>query len=168
MSAGHHRSPERYWTCPGVVDIVDPVIQEQTKVLVIGAGPAGLTLACDLARRQVPVRIIDASADYFPGSRGKAVQPRVMEIFEDLGVAGRALASGRFRLNLFKRFGDGRTVIHEMLTDPEEPSPATPYTRTMIIPQNRTEQILRDRLAEFGVAVELDTRLEEDGFGQER
>jgi 2-polyprenyl-6-methoxyphenol hydroxylase-like FAD-dependent oxidoreductase len=133
--------------------------KERTKVLVVGAGPAGLTLACQLARNQVPVRIIDAAPDYFPGSRGKAVQPRVMEIFDDLGVAGRAVASGRFRMPLFKRFGDGTLMVHALLTETQEPSPATPYTATMIIPQNRTEQILRDRLAELGVEVERGTRL---------
>jgi 2-polyprenyl-6-methoxyphenol hydroxylase-like FAD-dependent oxidoreductase len=41
-----------------------------TDVLIAGAGPTGLTLAIELARRGVDVRIVDRAAEHFPGSRG--------------------------------------------------------------------------------------------------
>ncbi len=142
--------------------------RERTSVVVVGAGPTGLTLALQLARCSIPVRVIDSATEFFPGSRGKAVQPRVMEIFDDVGIARRAVTAGRFRTPLHKRFDDGTTAIHELLESSEEPSAATPYTRALLIPQNRTEQLLRDRLADFGVAVELGTGLSDfrqDGDG---
>src|SRR6185312_1372462 len=63
-------------------------------VLICGAGAAGLTLAIDLARRRVPFRLIEKMNDPFRGSRGKGIQPRTQEIFEDLGILDRAVAAG--------------------------------------------------------------------------
>ena len=57
----------------------------QTDVLICGAGAAGLTLAIELARRGIAFRIIDKSPEPFGGSRGKGIQPRTLEVFEDLG-----------------------------------------------------------------------------------
>src|SRR5271154_5827550 len=48
----------------------------ETAVLIVGAGPTGLTLAIDLARRGVSFRLIEAEAAPFAGSRGKGLQPR--------------------------------------------------------------------------------------------
>ncbi len=61
-------------------------------VLIAGAGPAGLTLAIELLRRKIPVRLIDASAEPFGGSRGKGVQPRSLEIFNMIGIIDDILA----------------------------------------------------------------------------
>lgn len=52
-----------------------PVEQDICDVLIIGSGPSGLTLACDLARRGINVRIIEKAAVQFNGSRGKGIQP---------------------------------------------------------------------------------------------
>lgn len=63
-------------------------------VLICGAGAAGLTLAIDLARRGLSFRIIDQLDEPFGGSRGKIIQPRTQEIFEDLGVIDQIVAAG--------------------------------------------------------------------------
>ena len=57
-----------------------------TDVLVAGAGPTGLTLALDLVRRGVGVRIVDKADRFSVGSRGDGISPRTLEVFEDLGV----------------------------------------------------------------------------------
>src|ERR1700691_4711852 len=134
-------------------------------VLILGAGPTGLALACVLARRGAAFRIIDKTAKYFAGSRGKGVQPRSLEVLEDLGVIDRILANGRFHLPF--RAYDGATVLgdHDMHAD-RVPTPEVPYASPLIIPQWRVEQILRDRLAAYGGRVELSTELM--GFEQER
>ena len=59
-----------------------------TDVLVVGAGPAGTALAIDLARRGVAVRLIDKAPHAFDGSRAKGIQPRTLEILDDLGALG--------------------------------------------------------------------------------
>ena len=58
--------------------------QNEIGVLICGAGAAGLTLAIDLARRGVSFRIIEKLEQPFGGSRGKGLQPRTQEVFEDL------------------------------------------------------------------------------------
>ena len=63
-------------------------------VLICGAGAAGLTLAIELARRGVSFRLIEKMDSAFRGSRGKGIQPRTQEIFEDLGIIDRLVAVG--------------------------------------------------------------------------
>src|SRR5262249_12909210 len=65
-----------------------------TDVLIGGAGAAGLTLAIDLARRGIAFRLIDKIDAPFLGARGKAIQPRSQEVFEDLGIVDRVVAAG--------------------------------------------------------------------------
>jgi 2-polyprenyl-6-methoxyphenol hydroxylase-like FAD-dependent oxidoreductase len=132
----------------------------QTDVLVAGAGPAGLTLAYDLARRGVAVRIIDRVPEFPRGSRGKGLSPRSLEVLDDLGVAGRLLESGVTHLP--HRKYRGAEVIAEI--DPEADRVATPdipYPVGLMIPQWRVEQTLRERLADVNVAVELGAELQE-------
>jgi hypothetical protein len=59
-----------------------------------GAGPSGLTLACELARRGVSCRVVEKAAHGFVGSRAKGLQPRTLEVFDDLGVIDAVKAGG--------------------------------------------------------------------------
>jgi len=133
-------------------------------VLVVGAGPTGLTLACDLARRGVAVRVVDRAPEFPAGSRGKGLSPRSLEVFDDLAVIDRMLASGTTHLP--HRKYRGAEVVAE--ADPEAglvPTPDVPYPTGLMIPQWRVEEILRERLADFDVAVELGADLR--GFSQD-
>lgn len=126
----------------------------------MGAGPVGLVAACELARRGVAVRLIDAADGPPSGSRGKGLQPRTIEVLDDLGVAGRIVATGRSRLPVRRYQGTTILGTGELNAGAKEPGPATPYTRTMLIPQWRVEEALRGRLADMGVTVEYGSRLE--------
>jgi 2-polyprenyl-6-methoxyphenol hydroxylase-like FAD-dependent oxidoreductase len=130
----------------------------QTPVLIVGAGPTGLTLACDLARRGINLRIIDKSPVHFAGSRGKGLQPRTLELLDDLGLIDEILANGRFHLPF--RGYDGATILGDKdIHEGRHPTPAVPYASSLIIPQFRVEEILRKRLAAWGIEVELATEL---------
>jgi 2-polyprenyl-6-methoxyphenol hydroxylase-like FAD-dependent oxidoreductase len=133
-------------------------------VLIVGAGPTGLTLACDLARRGVSFRIVDKASKYFVGSRGKGLQPRSLEVLEDLGVIDQILANGRFHLP-FRGYEGTRVLGDRDMHEGRVPAPDVPYASTLIIPQFRVEEILRERLTEFGGHVELATEL--IGFDQD-
>ncbi|MET8329279.1 FAD-dependent monooxygenase [Streptomyces sp. NPDC005181] len=125
-----------------------------TDVLIVGAGPTGLTLACDLARRSVAVRIVDKSPDFPRSSRAKGPNPRSLEVLEDLGVVDAVLAAGSAPLPM-RKYRNGVPIAD---TDPyaeSRPTPDTPYDRGWLIAQWRLEEILRARLAEYGVHVEL-------------
>jgi 2-polyprenyl-6-methoxyphenol hydroxylase-like FAD-dependent oxidoreductase len=127
-------------------------------VLVAGAGPTGLTAAIQLARAGRSVRIVDAAASAFIGSRGDGLQPRTQEVFDDLGVIDAIRAGGMapppFRVCLDGEFAGMRTMF-----DAPEPTSDLPYPSVWMVPQWRTEEILRARLAELGTTVEFGTPL---------
>lgn len=131
--------------------------QDQTGVLICGAGAAGLTLAIDLARRGVCFRIIDKLEEPFGGSRGKGLQPRTQEVFEDLGILDRIMAAGGVYPPVRAYREDG--TYAEKRFEVPEPSPDVPYFIPLMIPQFMTEAVMRERLAEMGHHVEFGTAL---------
>ncbi|MFD3403945.1 FAD-dependent monooxygenase [Kribbella sp. NPDC058693] len=127
-------------------------------VLIAGAGPTGLTLGIELARRGIAVRVIDKATEYFNGSRGDGLQPRTLEVFEDLGVLDQVLEQS-IAIPLMKIYLDGELVGERRMAEPVDPTPDIPYPNARMLGQSRTEKILRDKLAEYGVNVELDTAI---------
>src|SRR5690242_9708967 len=98
---------------------------KQVQVLVVGAGPTGLTLACDLARRNIDFRLIDKTPSYFAGSRGKGLQSRSLEVFDDFGIVKHILSCGRFHLPF--RSYDGATILGDRdLNEGLHPTPDIP------------------------------------------
>ncbi|QUQ64750.1 FAD-dependent oxidoreductase [Kutzneria sp. CA-103260] len=134
----------------------------ETSVLIVGAGPTGLTLACELARRGVSFRLVDATPGPQPGSRGKGVQPRSLEVFDDLGVVDRVIAHGRLAMPIRSTGADGQVTMSG--DDGYRDRPDIPYPATLITPEWRIEEALRLRLAELGGTVEFGTAL--DSFEQ--
>ena len=127
-----------------------------TPVLIIGAGPVGLTLACDLARRQVPFRLLERHAEPPCGSRAKGLQPRSLEILADLGLAETLLAAGHTDLPYRKFFDNhllGETPRRQFAR------PDTRYPNTLLLPQYVVEEALRTKLRESGGTVEWATEL---------
>ncbi|MFD4233706.1 FAD-dependent monooxygenase [Streptomyces sp. NPDC058542] len=143
-----------------------------TDVLIVGAGPTGLVLACDLARRGAAVRIVDRSPAPPRTSRAKGPNPRSLEILDDLGVAEEVLAAGSVPLPMLK-YRDRLPVAEADPWADSAQSPDAPYGRGRLIAQWRLEGILRDRLAGYGVRVEpgrevvglTQARHEDDGGG---
>ncbi len=133
-------------------------------VLIAGAGPTGLTLAIELARRGIAVRLVDRADAPFIGSRGDGLQPRTLEVFEDLGVLDAVLATGELPRPI--RGYSGHDVVFEgRMAEIEDPRPDVPYPNGWVLGQSQTEGILRARLAELGGAVEFGTSL--TGFTQD-
>lgn len=129
------------------------------QVLIVGAGPTGLVLACELARRQVPFRLIDAAGEASKASRGKGLQPRSLEVFDDLGIAGQVIAHGRFHMPMRMYQADGQYIDRDLHAG-RVPTPDTPYDSSLLIPQWRTESLLREKLATLGGQVEFGTALQ--------
>ncbi|MGW2325290.1 FAD-dependent oxidoreductase [Streptomyces sp. NPDC001700] len=127
---------------------------KEAEALIIGAGPAGLTLAIDLARRGVAARIVERGERLFPGSRGKGLQPRTQEVFDDLGVMDAVRAAGGPYPPMMG-WEDGRRLgAFEMIVR-TGPAPGTPYHDIWMLPQWRTAEILYARLRELGGEVEF-------------
>ena len=101
--------------------------------LIVGAGPTGLTLAIDLARRGISFRLIESAATPFEGSRGKGIQPRTLEVFDDLGVIDAILAAGalypKFRTHI------GRFSLRAgSLESFKQPTESVPYPNIWMVP----------------------------------
>lgn len=138
-----------------------------TDVLICGAGAAGLALAIDLARRGVRFRVIEKMREPFRGSRGKGIQPRTQEFFEDLGILDRIVARGGVYPPQREYRSDGSYAETDVV-ESRGSTPAEPYHIPLMIPQFLTERVMRERLSEFGYAVEFGCELlgfEQDGEG---
>jgi 2-polyprenyl-6-methoxyphenol hydroxylase-like FAD-dependent oxidoreductase len=129
-----------------------------TDVLVVGAGPAGLTLACDLARRGVGVRIIDRATAHPVGTRARGIRARTQEVFEDLGVLDRLAERAESPLPTRFYDADGQ-VVREAVMYEAPAVPGAPYPGSLMVGQQFTEAALRERLASLGVRVELGSEL---------
>jgi 2-polyprenyl-6-methoxyphenol hydroxylase-like FAD-dependent oxidoreductase len=138
--------------------------QTTTDVLICGAGAAGLSLAIDLARRGVDFRLIEKAETPFQGSRGKGIQPRSQEIFEDYGIADRLFATGGPYPPIRGYSPDG-SFVDSPLGDARGPTPAEPYFAPLMVPQFLTEAVMRERLAELGHRPEFGREL--TGFSQD-
>ncbi|MYU29618.1 MULTISPECIES: FAD-dependent oxidoreductase [Streptomyces] len=118
-------------------------------VLIVGAGPTGLTLGVDLARRGVDALVVERADGLFPGSRGKGLQPRTLEVFDDLGVVDAVLAaSGTYPHRMVWK--DGVRQGEQSMFEKVEADEGTPYPEPRMIPQWRTQELLYARLAELG------------------
>lgn len=126
-------------------------------VLIIGAGPSGSALAIDLIRRGLSVRIIDKAAQAFEGSRAKGVQPRTLEVLEDLGALDDVLAGGGSYPLMGVHIGP-LTIPWRMIPR-KRPTADIPFPSTWLIPQYRTDRALHARLHALGAAVEFGREL---------
>jgi len=117
------------------------------EVLVVGAGPVGLTMAAELARHGITCRIIDQLATPLPYCRAIGVTPRTLEVWDDMGIVTPMIDAGLW-------LGRTRSYLnHAAPQDTETDLSDLPYGH-LGIPQPETERILTTHLATFGIAIE--------------
>src|SRR5579872_1687244 len=123
------------------------------QVLVVGAGPVGLTLANELARHGIAVRIVDKAAARTDKSKALVLWSRTLELFDDAGYVEPFLPVG-FRAH-GAQISNGKEVMARVSFD----STDSRYAYALMIPQSETERILEERLAAHGVSVERSVEL---------
>ncbi len=128
-----------------------------TDVLIVGAGPTGLTLANLLARGGVDFRIVDQKAGPVAESRALVVHAKTLELFDRLGLAARAVAAGR-RVGAVSLVSGGRSAGKLSFFEAGRDD-RTPYPFALIFDQSQTERLLLGGLEEHGGRVEWGTEL---------
>jgi 2-polyprenyl-6-methoxyphenol hydroxylase-like FAD-dependent oxidoreductase len=119
-------------------------------VLIVGAGPVGLSAAVALARAGIPIRIIDRLTAPTNESRAAIVHARTLEHFERLGFVDDFLAAG-VRVHGAAVYGPG----NHLLVRPSLDHLPTPFPFMLGLEQFETERLLTARLNQTSAAVEL-------------
>jgi 2-polyprenyl-6-methoxyphenol hydroxylase-like FAD-dependent oxidoreductase len=124
------------------------------EVLVVGAGPTGLTLACGLLLHGVPVRVVDRAFGPAVTSRANFVHARGSEVLFRLGALGTLPDQSLRALRITTYLGD-RPIMTLRFGDPGLRTAAPP----MVVSQAKVEVALRDRLAQLGGSIEWNRAL---------
>jgi len=125
----------------------------ETPTLVIGGRTTGLTMACQLARHGVPVRVVDKSPGIDPHCRATTLHSRTLEIFQNLGIVDAVLNEGEL-IRGGRQYANGQLFMHVRYTEVD-----SPYPLMGSLGQNRIEAILEQHLNDLGIKVERSTEL---------
>jgi len=126
-------------------------------VLVTGAGPVGLTMASELSRYGLSVRIIDQNTQRTDKSKALVVWSRTLELLDRMGaeLAQRFVSNGS-KVRIARILSGREDIGHVDLTGID-----SPYNFGLMIPQADTERLLEEHLATLGLNVERQVKLKE-------
>ncbi|KAB1074471.1 FAD-dependent monooxygenase [Methylobacterium planeticum] len=124
-----------------------------TDSLIVGAGPVGLTLASELARYGIGVRLIDRAPRATETSKALVVWSRTLELMDRMGCTRAFLEAGLRAQGASIRSGGA------ILGRPRFDDIASAYNFALMIPQRDTERLLAAHLGTFGVSVEREVEL---------
>jgi 2-polyprenyl-6-methoxyphenol hydroxylase-like FAD-dependent oxidoreductase len=123
------------------------------QVLVVGAGPVGLTMAAELARYGVLVRVVDKAAQRTDKSKALVLWSRTLELLERAGCSGAFVAAGH-QVTAANIIAGDKLIGHIGLTGIR-----SPYPYALMLPQSETERLLEAHLNGYGVRVERQVEL---------
>lgn len=124
------------------------------KIIIIGAGPTGLTAALELARRGIACRIVDKKSEASTLSRAVGINPRSLALLKPCGVTQHLLEQGIKVKTANIHKADGRVIASLNLSELDNE-----YNFLLSLPQDQTENIMRERLKNFGLVVEYGAEL---------
>ncbi len=124
------------------------------EVLIAGAGPTGLSLACALARQGIVCRVVEKQSEPAGGSRAIAVHARTLEMLDSIDVAETLISRGR-RLYGTNGYADGERIVHVAFDELD-----SPYPFVLVVPQSDTERVLAARAQSLGVKIDRGATLD--------
>lgn len=125
----------------------------KTQVLIVGAGPVGLTMAAELARYGVSVRIVDKAAQRTDKSKAIVLWSRTLELLDQAGCSGSFVAAGH-KVHAANVVAGQQLMAHIDFTGVD-----SPYPYALMLPQSDTERLLEERLGRLGVSPERQTEV---------
>jgi|GEM_PF-43388 len=129
---------------------------DETKVLIVGAGPTGLTLALWLTKAGIHIRIIDKTDRPGTTSRAMVIHARNLEFYHQLGIDQTAIDGG-FEMKTINLWIRGRQAARLPISD--FGLHYSPYPYVLVFPQDQQERMLIEELEKLGVRVERNTEL---------
>ncbi|MEU7163426.1 FAD-dependent monooxygenase [Streptomyces morookaense] len=126
----------------------------QDRVLIVGGGPVGLVLACELKQQGVDARVIDAERRLSQHSRSNVIWSRSLELLDRIGVADALVAQGH-QADGIAYYSYGRRLGATLVRKLDD----LVYPFALMIPQNDTEAVLEQRFTELGGRIERGVRL---------
>ena len=133
-------------------------MKQTTDVLIIGAGPTGLALACQLVRYGINFLIIEKKEGVTPYSKAIGVHARTLEIYEQIDLAERAVEQGAVA-------GKGRLIVDGEVRGELDfaniGEGLSPYPFVLMLEQSKNEQLLYEYLLSQGKEVQWETELED-------
>ena len=118
-------------------------------VLIIGAGPVGMTMASELTRYGVAIRIVDKAAERTDKSKALVLWSRTLELLDRGGGTSAPFIEAGFKAEAVN-FVAGSKVIGRVTME----SVQSPYPYGLMLPQSDTERLLEQRLGAQGITVE--------------
>lgn len=128
-------------------------MSSELPVLIVGAGPTGLTMACELARHGVSFRIIDKKSEPTVASNATWIQPRTLEMLTQMNLVDRFLKLGH-SCKTITLYVEGKIVGKISFNNIN-----SFYQFILMLPQSETERLLTARLAELSRDIERSTEL---------
>ena len=119
------------------------------RVLIIGAGPVGLTLAIELARYAVPVRIVEQAAHRTDKSKALVLWSRTLELLDRQPGGSTPFIEAGFKVDAVSFLAGGEQISRVSMESVD-----SPYPYALMIPQSDTERLLEERLKALRVTVE--------------
>ena len=123
------------------------------KVLIAGAGPVGLTLANELVRHGISIRIVDKNAERTDKSKALVLWSRPLELFDDAGYVQEFIPAGMIAHGA--QISTGKEIMARISLD----SIDSRFPYALMIAQSETERVLEERLAAAGIKVERTAEL---------
>lgn len=126
---------------------------ERLPVLIVGAGPVGLTMALALSIAGVKYRIVDKAPHRSDKSKALGIHARTLELLESLGVVDTFLQIGKV-VHATNIFHGTKKLVHFSLDEIH-----SPYNFALMVPQSETERILAEELSKRGIEIERESEL---------
>ncbi len=117
-------------------------------ILIVGAGPTGMSAAIELKRAGLNVRIVDKAEHLALHSQALVVQARTLEQFQRYGIAEKAVARGR-KVIRGVLWSDGKRILKVHFD-----RIMSRYPYVLMLPQNETETILNETMESLGAKTE--------------
>ena len=124
------------------------------QVLIVGAGPVGMTLASELARYGVGLRIVDKSPQRTDKSKALVLWSRTLELLDRAGGSAAFIEAGYKATAVNFVATDGKVIGRVAIETIKSPHPYA-----LLLPQSETERLLEERLTQLGVAVEREVEV---------